>query len=211
MAGRFITLEGGEGTGKSTQVKALAMMLEARGIAVLQTREPGGTKGAEAIRNLLLDNRMDWPMRAEAALFAAARADHNEHAILPALARGQWVICDRYIDSSRAYQSIDGALDDDEIMALHRIGSRGLLPDRTFLLDLPDKRAFARAAARDRGDQDRIGGRSIDYHRAVMAKFRGFAEADPERIRLIDADGAPDIVTQRLFSGLTDLLDHHDG
>ena len=206
MTGRFISLEGGEGCGKSTQAKALAAVLEARGIDVLLTREPGGTSGAEAIRELLLDKANDWPMSAEALLFAAARADHVANVIRPALAKGRWVLCDRYVDSSRAYQTAGDEIDDDAIMALHAIGAGGLLPDRTFILTLPEEVAARRAAARDRGDADRIGGRDADYQQRVAANFLTIARAEPKRVQCIDADGSVEDVTARLLAALSDWL-----
>ncbi|MEP2102393.1 MAG: dTMP kinase [Parasphingorhabdus sp.] len=207
MTGRFISLEGGEGTGKSTQAKALAQSLESNGITVHLTREPGGTPGAEVIRNLLLTGHEDkWNMRTEALLFAAARAEHCQSLIEPALKKGEWIISDRFIDSSRAYQSVSGQLNDEDIMALHKVGSRGLMPDRTFILDLPEEVAARRADARDRGDSDRIGGRDSDYHHSVMAKFREYAEDEPNRVRLIDAAMSPKDVTANLLHNLSDLL-----
>lgn len=204
--GKFISLEGGEGTGKSTQAKSLASALEAKGYVVRLTREPGGTPGAEIIRELLLSGAEEkWNMRTEALLFAAARAEHCAKLIGPALAAGEWVVCDRFIDSSRAYQSVNGDLSDSEIMDVHRVGSRNLMPDRTFILDLPEAVASRRAAARDRGGSDRIGGRDSDYHRAVMAKFRRFAADEPERIRLVDASQTVEAVTAKLLQGLEDL------
>ncbi|WP_417622319.1 dTMP kinase [Parasphingorhabdus sp.] len=205
--GRFITLEGGEGTGKSTQAKALALTLETKGYTVRLTREPGGTPGAEVIRELLLSGAEEkWNMRTEALLFAAARAEHCAKLIRPALQRGDWVICDRFIDSSRAYQSVDGLLSDDEIMALHRVGSVNLMPDRTFVLDLPETVAAQRAAARDRGNSDRIGGRNSTYHQAVMANFRQFALAEPQRIRLVDAAKSAEAITEFLVQNLSDMM-----
>ncbi|WP_077146435.1 dTMP kinase, partial [Sphingopyxis sp. KK2] len=137
MSGRFITLEGGEGVGKSTQLRALAAALAARGLDIVTTREPGGSPGAEAIRTLLMEGSDDrWNARSEALLFAAARADHVARLIRPALERGAWVLCDRFVDSSRAYQGAGGGLTDADILTLHRIGSEGLLPDRSFLLAL---------------------------------------------------------------------------
>jgi dTMP kinase len=207
MTGRFITLEGGEGVGKSTQARALAAALEARGIDVLLTREPGGSAGAEAIRGLLLTGEADrWSTRAEALLFAAARADHVEKTILPAVAAGRWVICDRFLDSSRAYQSATGEISDEEILALHGVGSRGLLPDRTLLLAMPDDQGTLRAQARDGGVSDRIGGRDADFHAKVGAAFRRFAEDEPARFRRVDASGTPEEVTARLMAALADLL-----
>ncbi len=207
MNGRFISLEGGEGAGKSTQLRALAAALRARGIEVVETREPGGSDGAEAIRALLLTGESDrWSPRAEALLFAAARADHVERTIRPALARGAWVVSDRFLDSSRAYQSGASGLPDAEILTLHRIGSDGLLPDRTILLTLPEAEAEARAAARDEGRGDRIGGRDKAFHRAVARDFAGYAASEPHRVRPVDASGAPEAVTARLLAALEDLL-----
>lgn len=205
--GRFITLEGGEGTGKSTQARALADALEKKGLKITLTREPGGTPGAEIIRELLLSGAEEkWNIRTEALLFAAARAEHCAKLIGPAMIRGEWVICDRFIDSSRAYQSVSGPLGDAEIMDLHRIGSNGLMPDRTFILDLPEAVASKRAESRDRGDSDRIGGRDSDYHQAVMANFRQFAADEPDRIRLVDAAQAAEAITENLVQSLGDLM-----
>ena len=207
MTGHFISLEGGEGTGKSTQAKALSMALETRGIKVLLTREPGGTPGAEVIRDLLLRGHDEkWNMRTEALLFAAARSEHCEALIKPALEQGVWVISDRFIDSSRAYQSVSGILTDEDIMTLHLVGSERLMPHRTFVLDLPEEIAARRANARDRGDSDRIGGRDSHYHHAVMAKFRQYADQEPERVKLIDASRSPTEVTANLLQNLADLI-----
>lgn len=207
MSGRFITLEGGEGAGKSTQLKALAAALGARGLDVVITREPGGSAGAEAIRELLLSGEADrWNARAEALLFAAARADHVQKTILPALAEGKWVLCDRFVDSSRAYQSGASGLADADIMALHRIGSGGLLPDRTLVLQLAASEAEARAAARDGGVADRFGAREKAFHRKVVEAFKQYAAAEPDRFRLIDASGEASTVTARLMGALEDLL-----
>lgn len=205
--GRFISLEGGEGTGKSTQAKALADALEKNGHKVLLTREPGGTPGAETIRELLLTGAEEkWNIRTEALLFAAARAEHCAKLIRPALSRGEWVISDRFIDSSRAYQSVNGQLSDAQIMDLHRVGSNNLMPDRTFILDLPEGVASRRAAARDRGDSDRIGGRDSAYHQAVMANLRQFSADEPERVRLVDASQAVEVITVTLLQNLGDLM-----
>jgi dTMP kinase len=207
VSGRFITLEGGEGVGKSTQAKALAAALRGRGLDVVETREPGGSEGAEAIRKLLLEGSDDrWSMRAEALLFAAARADHVEKAIRPAIAAGKWVICDRFLDSSIAYQGGAGGLGGEAIRALHRFGSEDFLPDRTLLLALPSIEATARAASRDHGRSDRIGGRDPLFHSTVAAIFEQMALDDPQRIRRIDALGTPEAVTARLLAAIGDLL-----
>ena len=204
--GRFISLEGGEGAGKSTQLRALAAALRARGLEVVETREPGGSEGAEAIRALLLTGDADrWNPRAEALLFAAARADHVEKTIRPALDRGAWVLSDRFLDSSRAYQGM-GELTDADILALHRIGSNGFLPDRTFLLTLPEEEASARARSRDGDEADRIGGRDRDFHLAVAAAFQRLAQREPARFLAVDASGETGAVTARLLQALQDLL-----
>ena len=204
--GRFISLEGGEGVGKSTQLAALRDALETHGLEVVVTREPGGSPGAEDIRDLLLrGEETRWGARAEALLFAAARADHVEKIIRPALAEGRWVLSDRFIDSSIAYQGEAGGLGTDDVRALHRFGSRDFLPDRTLILTLRDGEGARRARARDVRD-DRIGGRDAEYHSDVERGFRAIAEAEPERVRLIDASGPADEVTVRLMDALSDLL-----
>lgn len=206
-AGRFIALEGGEGVGKTTQGRLLAQALRARGIEVVITREPGGTPGAEAIRTLLLSNEGEgWGARAEALLFAAARADHVQKLIRPALARGAWVICDRFVDSSRAYQGGGSGLNDGDVMALHAIGSEGLLPDRTMLLTADTGIAAARLALRDGDNADRIGGRSAEYHASVAEAFRRFAADEPERFSVINAGGTADDVHGRVMAVLVELL-----
>ena len=207
LTGYFITLEGGEGVGKSTQIKALAEALRARGVDLVVTREPGGSEGAEAIRNLLMQGAADrWNDRAEALLFAAARADHVAKTILPALQRGAWVLCDRYVDSTRAYQGGGGGLTDADIMALHQVGSSGLLPHRTFLLTLAPEVAHKRLSLRDINGADRMGSKPADYQSRLAARFRELAEAEPERWRIIDADAAPEEITQRLINGLAEWL-----
>lgn len=205
--GKFIAFEGGEGAGKSTQARLLAAALEARGIACVVTREPGGTPGAEAIRALLLG--MDgegWNARAEALLFAAARSDHVERLIRPALAAGKWVICDRFIDSSRAYQGGGGGLTDAEVLELHRIGSDGLLPDLTLLIEVSPQVAAQRLSARDGDSPDRIGGRAASYHDAVATAFVRFAQAEPGRFARIDGDGSTDAVHLAVVSALSRML-----
>ena len=205
--GRFITLEGGEGAGKSTQLRRLAEALRARGLDLVETREPGGSPGAEAIRRLLLEGEGDrWTMEAEALLFAAARADHVARTIRPALERGAWVLCDRFLDSSVAYQGGAGGLGFDAIRALHRVGSHGFLPDRTLLLELPPETVAARLSARDAAGSDRIGGRDDKFHGRVAAAFAALAEEEPARFRRIDASGTPDEVTARLLAAVEDLL-----
>ena len=206
MRGRFITLEGGEGVGKSTQLRLLAEALTGLGKTVITTREPGGTEGAEAIRGLLLSGGQDrWNDASEALLFAAARADHVDKLIRPALARGEWVLCDRFLDSTRAYQGGAGGISDADILTLHRIGSGGLLPDRTLLLDLPIEEGARRAAARS-GVTDRMGAKPASYFVRVADRFRALAQEDPDRFRIIPAIGAPETVLGHLMTALDDLI-----
>lgn len=201
--GRFIALEGGEGAGKSTQARLLAAALDQAGHTCVVTREPGGTSGAEAIRQLLLQTEGEgWLPRAEALLFAAARSDHVERLIRPALAAGNWVICDRFVDSSRAYQGGGGGLSDADVLDLHRIGSGGLLPDLTLLFDVSAQTAAARLALRDHGNPDRIGGRDQAYHAQVAAAFARIARAEPQRFVRIDGNGSTAAVHGQVLAAL---------
>lgn len=207
-AGRFIAFEGGEGTGKSTQTRMLAQALRDHGKQVEITREPGGTDGAEAIRQLLLHPPGEgWGGEAEALLFAAARSDHVERLIRPAIAKGAWVVSDRFVDSSRAYQGGAGGLGDEAINALHAFGSAGLRPDCTILLEVDEARLAQRLAERDQGQSDAIGGRSAEYHRAVAQRFRKLAEADPAGFRIIDGTGSPQDVHGRVIAVLRLLIE----
>ncbi len=206
--GKFIAFEGGEGAGKSTQARLLAEALRARGQGVVVTREPGGTPGAEAIRALLLAPPGEgWGAQAEALLFAAARADHVARLIRPALARGEWVVCDRFVDSSRAYQGGAGGLGDEAVVALHQFGSGGLRPDRVVLLEADEAVLAERLALRDGDASDAIGGRGLDYHRAVAARFRAMAEADAQGFAAVNAHGSPQEVHQRVMAALAPLLE----
>ena len=203
--GCFISLEGGEGAGKSTQVRALTQALQKRGLDVLMTREPGGSDGAEKIRELLLGGSEDrWTARSEALLFAAARADHFERTVAPALNAGRWVVCDRFVDSSLAYQGGAGGLGIEVVRELNSFAIGGHFPDRTLILVLDE--GGERARARDSEGSDRIGGRAADYHHRVEMAFRMIAAEEPERVRLVDASGSPDEVTGRLLDALGDLL-----
>ncbi len=203
--GRFITLEGGEGVGKTTQLRALADALRARGIDVVTTREPGGSEGAEAIRRLLLEGGEErWSAPAEALLFAAARTDHVDKLIRPAVQSGQWVLSDRFIDSSLAYQGGAGDLGIEAVRTVNAFGIENWFPDRTLLLLHPD--GAERARARDGEASDRIGGRPASYHEAVEQAFRDIAASEPSRVRLVDASGSPSQVTERLLASLEDLL-----
>ncbi|WP_374588074.1 dTMP kinase [Novosphingobium sp.] len=206
--GKFIAFEGGEGAGKSTQARLLAAALERRSLPSVITREPGGTPGAEAIRALLLGTEGEgWNPRAEALLFAAARSDHVERLIQPAVAAGKWVICDRFVDSSRAYQGGGSGLSDAEVLELHRIGSGGLLPDLTLLIEVSPEVARQRTAARDVDGADRIGGRDEAYHAKVAAAFARFAEAEPARFARIDGNGDAEAVHSAVMAALNGMLD----
>ncbi len=207
MTGKFIAFEGGEGTGKSTQAKLLAEYLHGRGIACRLTREPGGTEGAEAIRELLLHPPGEgWGARAEALLFAAARSDHVEKLIRPAVQSGEWVISDRYLDSSRAYQGGAGGIGDDHVLALHDIGSDGLKPDLTILIDVPPQQVASRLALRDGDNSDAIGGRSADYHADVTAAFREIVAKEPARFSIVNGEGSVDDVQSRVKAAIAPLF-----
>lgn len=203
--GRFISLEGGEGVGKSTQLAALAKALRARGIELIVTREPGGSEGAEKIRELLLTGEDDrWSPKAEALLFAAARADHVDKVIRPAVMAGKWVLSDRFVDSSLAYQGGAGGLGIEAIRAINAFGIEEWFPDRTLVLALAE--GGARARARDNEASDRIGGRPENYHQKVDLAFRQIASDEPDRVRIIDASGRPEEVTRRLLAAIENLL-----
>jgi dTMP kinase len=207
VRGRFISLEGGEGVGKSTQLRAFAEALRESGLEVVETREPGGSPGAEAIRKLLLEGGDDrWTPEAEALLFAAARADHVAKTIRPALERGAWVLSDRFLDSSLAYQGGAAGVGVDAVRRLHEFGSHGFLPDRTLLLELPAEAVAERLSVRDADGSDRIGGRGGGFHDRVAQAFAALADAEPERFRRVDSGGAPEAVTARLLAAVEDLL-----
>lgn len=188
MRGRFITFEGGEGSGKSTQARLLGERLRTRGIGVTLTREPGGSPAAEAIRHVLLSGAAK-PLGAEAEtmLIAAARDDHLANTIRPALERGDWVICDRFIDSTRVYQGTLGQVDPRLIRRLERLIVGETWPDLTFVLDLPARDGMQRASAR-RGENapDRFEGETIEFHDKLREAFRALAVSEPARCALID-------------------------
>ena len=205
--GKFIAFEGGEGMGKSTQARLLQSSLAERGIEAALTREPGGTPGAEAIRELLLHPPGEgWGAEAEALLFAAARADHVHRLIHPSLNAGKWVICDRFVDSSRAYQGYAGELGDEKVRALHEIGSRGLLPDLTIVIGADGVEVGKRLRARDGDASDAIGGRAEDYHTNVNVAFETFAAAEPTRFARVDGTGSVDEVHARVLAVVSPLI-----
>jgi dTMP kinase len=192
MRGKFITFEGGEGTGKSTQAGLLANKLESLGLGVLLTREPGGSPGAEIIRHVLLSGAAK-PLGAdaEAMLFAAAREDHVRCTIAPALNAGKWVVCDRFADSTRVYQGALGQVDRRLIKGLERVSIGDLLPDLTLILDVPVDVALERLALRRGGAApDRFEAENVEFHDKLREAFRALAADEPERCVIIDA-GAP--------------------
>lgn len=195
----FITIEGGEGTGKSTLIKGLAGALSAEGREVVQTREPGGSPGAEDIRALLVTGDADrWDAMTELLLVTAARRDHVERVIRPALARGATVLCDRYVDSTRAYQGMRG-VPRDLIDRLHR-DSIDLDPDRTLVLDLAPEEGLARAA--ERGGAARFEGMGLAYHQKLREAFLGIAKAERGRCRVVDAAAPPAEVLSQALAAL---------
>lgn len=198
MAGRFITLEGGEGSGKSTQAHLLAEQLALSGTEVVLTREPGGTAGAEAIRSLLVSGDPDrWTPWSEACLVNAARADHVTRVIRPALARGAWVICDRFVDSTRAYQGAGKGLDDKALLQLHAHVTGDLWPGLTLVLSLPAEAGLARAAARA-GEETRFEAHEQGFHDRIAGFFAMLPDLEPQRCKAIDASGKPETVAARI-------------
>ena len=204
--GRFISFEGGEGAGKSTQVKRLAVRLEAGGREVVLTREPGGSPGAEAIRDIVLRGDADrWSPVTETLLMYAARRDHIERVIRPALARGAWVVCDRFADSTRAYQGAAGGTDPALIAALETYILEEVRPDLTLVFDLPAEVGLARADARA-GAEMRFESKGLAFHERLRDGFRAIAAAEPERCALIDAAADIDSVERAVWATLTERL-----
>ncbi len=206
MRGSFITFEGGEGSGKSTQVTRLAERLKLRGIDVVTTREPGGSPGAEAIRILLL-NGVAKPLgpTAETMLFAAARDDHVHSTIEPALSRGAWVICDRFMDSTRVYQGTLGNVDPRLIRALERVTIGNVVPDLTFVLDAPVEVGMARVKGRG-GERDRFESEDLEFHIQLREAFRDLAQREPKRCVLVDASQNADVVAVRIWMSVVERL-----
>ena len=207
MQGLFITFEGGEGAGKSTQIGRLADHLRANGDDVLVTREPGGSPGAEAVRHVILSGAAEpFGPAMEALLFAAARNDHVEQVIRQALTAGQMVLCDRYIDSSRVYQGVTGNLDPDLMRAIEQAAINGLMPDMTIILDLPAEVGLQRAhARRGAGTADRFEKETIDLHRKRRDAYLAIATAEPERCKVIAANRPADEIAADI-AALVDLL-----
>lgn len=208
MRGRFITFEGGEGTGKSTHSRRVSDRLKGLGLQIVLTREPGGSPGAEVIRHVLLSGAAK-PLggEAEALLFAAARGDHVRNTIEPALQRGAWVICDRFIDSTRVYQGTLGHVDAQFIRALERLSIGDLKPDLTVVLDVPADVGLARAAKRrGEGSADRFEAESLAMHEELREAYRQLVLAEPGRCIIIDATGQKDAVADRIWKTVNERL-----
>ena len=206
VRGRFVSFEGGEGAGKSTQVTRLAARLAGCNVETVATREPGGTPGAEAIRDLLVGGAVDrWTPISEAFLHIAARTDHAERVIRPALARGAWVLSDRFLDSTRVYQGLAGKLGLDTVDRLHEVALGGLRPDLTLLLDLPVAVGLARRRGTASGDRyERMGTR---FHEQVRQGFLDLAAAEPARFRVIDAQRGVAEVEQSVWAAVAARFD----
>lgn len=210
MRGCFITVEGPDGSGKTTQIRKLAAALTAIGLDVVTTREPGGTRISDRIRELLLDpDHTEMCDQAEILLYAASRAQHVHERILPALAEGKVVLCDRFVDASMAYQAYALGRDPEAVRRINLFATSSLAPHRTYLLDVPIevglRRIRERAAASGAG-LDRIERRGPEYHRRVREGFARIAEAEPDRIRRIDADRDPDAVAEDIWEDCRRLL-----
>ncbi len=203
--GRFISLEGGEGAGKSSQSKLLQSALLERGLEVIETREPGGSPGAEEIRNLLVIGAADrWDATTEILLHFAARRDHVVKTIEPGLARGQWVVCDRFTDSTMAYQGYAQGLGRDAVIALQTNVIDGLTPDLTLILDLPVETGLARAL--ERGDADRYERMGAAFHRRLREGYLDIARREPDRCVLVDARGDLDAVHRDILGAVHERL-----
>jgi len=206
--GFFITFEGGEGAGKSTQIRLLAEKLRAKGYRVLVTREPGGSPGAEAVRHVLLSGAAEpFGPEMEALLFAAARSDHVEQVIRPAVQRGTIVLCDRFLDSSRVYQGGAGNLDPTYMAEIERIAVNGMMPDMTLIFDIDPEEGLRRATARRGADQaDRFEKENLAIHQRRRRAFLAIAEREPDRCVVVDASGdvetVQDVVTAAVFAAL---------
>ena len=204
--GRFITLEGGEGAGKSTQIQVVKDYLEARGIDVVVTREPGGTPVGQEIRNLLVSGDKDkWSPLSETLLILADRAAHLERVIRPALADGKYVVCDRFFDSTRAYQGIAGGLGLEIIHNLQQPVLGTTLPDVTLLLDIDPEKGLSRA--QERGGDLRFESKTLAYHQTLRQAFLDFAKQEPERMVVIDADRDIEAVSTDIITVLGERLD----
>lgn len=206
--GKFITFEGGEGSGKSTHTALLAERLRARGLDVVLTREPGGSPGAEIIRHIILSG-IAKPLgtETETILFAAARDDHVNATILPALQAGKWVVCDRFIDSTRVYQGAMGKVDMKLIRGLERVTVGDSMPDLTILIDVPANIGLARAKSRrGEGAADRFEAESVEFHESLRMAFLDLARQEPKRFVVIDGRAPRDVVAERIWAAVEERL-----
>lgn len=207
MRGLFITFEGGEGAGKSTQIKRLSEVLKVRGHSVVLTREPGGSPGAEAVRHVLLSGAAEaYGPETEALLFAAARSDHVEQVIRPAVERGQIVLCDRFMDSSRVYQGVTGNLDAVYMRQLEEVTVNGMVPDLTLILDINPELGLARAASRRAGPADRYEKETVAMHQRRREAFLDIAKREPGRCKVIDATGDAETIAAEILRHVTALI-----
>ncbi len=207
--GFFITFEGGEGAGKSTQIRLLAEHLRADGHEVIETREPGGSPGAEAVRHVILSGAAEpFGPTLEAILFAAARLDHLEQIIRPAIARGAVVLCDRFVDSSRVYQGVTGGIDNEFMTALERVTVAGTMPDLTLILDLEAEEGLRRATER-RGEAvaDRFEKEMLEIHRQRRDAFLDIAARDPERCVVVESSAPPDDVARQVSEAVRRVME----
>jgi dTMP kinase len=208
VRGRFITFEGGEGSGKSTHAKRLAAQLRSAGLEVVLTREPGGSPGAEIIRHVLLSGAAK-PLGAETEtiLFAAARDDHVREVIRPALIAGKWVVCDRFIDSTRVYQGAVGKVDAKLIRGLERVTVGAAMPDLTFVLDVPATVGLARAKHRRGTDEvDRYESETVEFHEELRRAYRRLAEDEPRRVMIVDGRAPKEVVAERIWTTVKERL-----
>jgi dTMP kinase len=201
---RFITFEGGEGAGKSTQIRLLAARLREHAREVVTTREPGGTPMAERLRSFILSGKArEFGVLGEALLFSAARIDHIDRIIRPALSRGAYVLCDRFADSTRAYQGARGGVADKRLLALEKVALAGVTPGLTLILDLPPEIGLERARQRrGEGEADRFEGEDLAFHAQLRARFLDIARAEPERCAVIDATRSPEAVAEAIWAAL---------
>lgn len=205
-AGWFITFEGGEGAGKTTQLRLLAEALRQNGRSVVMTREPGGSPGAEEIRRLLVEGEPGrWDAMTETLLHFAARRDHLQRTVRPALARGEWVLCDRYTDSTLAYQGFAGGLPLSSIHQLHALAADGVQPDMTVILDLPVEEGLRRAAGRG-GAEDRYERMGLEFHRKLRQGFLDIAAQAPRRCVVLSAEGSVEAVRARIWAAVMERL-----
>ena len=203
MKGLFITLEGGDGAGKSTQIRNIERFFTEKGLVVVHTREPGGTAISEKLRDILLDNHnQEMYAETEMLIYAASRAQHVRELVVPALERGEVVICDRFVDSSVAYQAYGRELGD-MVAEVNRYATGGLRPDITFWLDIDP--AAGRARAAKAGELDRLELEQMDFHYRVYEGYRKIAEAEPDRVRRIDASDSVDSICSNIYRHLEEL------